>query len=69
MGSPPPGFDLRIVGDDGGDLPPGEVGEMVGRGPILMSGYYKRPDLTVNAPSSIQNVRSTPEHPARPALQ
>ena len=49
VGAPPPGFDLRIVGADSGDLPPGEIGEIVGRGPILMSGYYKRPDLTAQA--------------------
>jgi long-chain acyl-CoA synthetase len=27
----------------------GEVGEIVGRGPSLMSGYYGRPDLTAQA--------------------
>jgi acyl-CoA synthetase (AMP-forming)/AMP-acid ligase II len=37
---------MRIVGDDGRDLPPGGVGEIVGRSPLLMQGYYKRPDLT-----------------------
>ena len=40
---------MRIVGEDGVDLPPGEVGEIVGRGPSLMSGYYGRPDLTAQA--------------------
>ncbi len=49
VGAPPPGFDLRIVGEDGCDLPAGEIGEIVGRGPILMSGYYNRPDLTAGA--------------------
>ncbi|MGA7443350.1 MAG: hypothetical protein WBW82_14350, partial [Candidatus Sulfotelmatobacter sp.] len=28
---------------------PGEIGEIVGRGPALMPGYYKRPDLTAQA--------------------
>ncbi len=47
---PPVHFcDMRIVGEDGRDLPPREVGEIVGRGPILMPGYYKRPDLTDQA--------------------
>jgi acyl-CoA synthetase (AMP-forming)/AMP-acid ligase II len=46
VGVPPPFFDMRIVDEDGHDVPPGEVGEIVGRSPLLMSGYYKRPDLT-----------------------
>jgi acyl-CoA synthetase (AMP-forming)/AMP-acid ligase II len=46
VGVPPPFFDMRIQGEDGRDLPAGEVGEIVGRSPLLMSGYYKRPDLT-----------------------
>ena len=46
VGVPPPLYEMRIVDLDGTDLPPGEVGEIVGRGPITMPGYYKRPDLT-----------------------
>jgi len=49
VGTPPPFFEMRIVNDLGQDLPTGEVGEIVGRGPILMPGYYKRPDLTSRA--------------------
>jgi acyl-CoA synthetase (AMP-forming)/AMP-acid ligase II len=49
VGAPPPFFEMRIVGENGRDLPPGEVGEIVGRGPMLMPGYYKRPDLTAQA--------------------
>ena len=41
--------DMRIVDDAGHDLPPGEVGEIVGRSPFLMPHYYKRPDLTAQA--------------------
>ena len=37
---------MRIVDEDGQRLPAGEIGEIVGRGPITMPGYYKRPDLT-----------------------
>ena len=46
VGTPVAFSEMRIVGDDGRDLPPGEVGEIVGRSPMLMPGYYGRPDLT-----------------------
>ena len=49
VGVPPPFFEMKIVGDDGAELPPGEVGEICGRGPILMPGYHGRPDLTAEA--------------------
>lgn len=49
VGVTPPFFDMRIVRDDGSEAAPGEVGEIAGRGPILMPGYYKRPDLTAQA--------------------
>jgi acyl-CoA synthetase (AMP-forming)/AMP-acid ligase II len=49
VGCPPPFCEMRIVGADGRDLPPGEVGEIVGRGPLLMQGYHGRPDLTAEA--------------------
>ena len=49
VGCPPPGYDIRIVDDDGEDLGPGEIGEIVGRGPALSSGYYGQPELTSEA--------------------
>jgi len=49
VGVPPPFFEMRIVDESGNDLPPGEVGEICGKGPILTPGYYKRPDLTAEA--------------------
>jgi len=49
VGATLPFFDMKIVDESGHELPPGEVGEICGRGPILMPGYYKRPDLTEKA--------------------
>ena len=49
VGCPPPFMDLRIVRADGSEADPGEVGEITGRSPCLMPGYYKRPDLTREA--------------------
>jgi len=49
VGVPPPFYEMRIVSDDGRDLPAGAIGEIVGRGPITMPGYYNRPDETRQA--------------------
>ena len=38
--------ELRIVGDDGRDVAPGATGEIVVRGPNLMSGYWNAPQAT-----------------------
>ena len=46
VGCPTPGFRVRITDDAGNERPTGEVGEICGTGPIAMTGYYKRPDLT-----------------------
>jgi acyl-CoA synthetase (AMP-forming)/AMP-acid ligase II len=49
VGVPPPFYELRIVDDNGFEVPAGEIGEIVGRGPITMPGYYERADLTAQA--------------------
>lgn len=49
VGVPPPFLEMRILREDGSDCAPGEVGEICGRSPMLMPGYYKRPDLTEKA--------------------
>jgi len=36
----------RIVGDDGFDVPPGELGEIVIQGPQVVPGYWRNPDET-----------------------
>jgi long-chain acyl-CoA synthetase len=40
---------VRIVGDDGQDLPPGEVGEIVTSGPMVVPGYWNKPEETAHA--------------------
>src|SRR5208282_3274216 len=46
VGPPQPFFEMRIMTEQGKEAAPGKIGEIVGRGPALMPGYYKRPDLT-----------------------
>ena len=49
VGVPPAYYEMRIVDDDDREVPTGTVGEICGRGPLMMPGYYKRPDLTARA--------------------
>jgi long-chain acyl-CoA synthetase len=51
IGVPFPDVDAKIVDLETGerDLPVGEVGELVLRGPQLMDGYYNAPEETANA--------------------
>jgi acyl-CoA synthetase (AMP-forming)/AMP-acid ligase II len=46
VGCPPPGGEMRIVDEQGNEVPAGVVGEITGYGPLRMNGYYGRPDLT-----------------------
>ena len=46
VGVPLPFSEMRIVNSEGEEVPAGEVGEIVGRSPLLMDGYYKQPALT-----------------------
>jgi long-chain acyl-CoA synthetase len=46
IGVPLPGTDVRLVDDAGGDVPLGQPGELIVRGPQVMQGYWQRPDET-----------------------
>lgn len=46
VGQPTPGCDIRLVGEDGAEVAPGETGEICGRSPTMMAGYFNRDDLT-----------------------
>jgi len=41
--------EMRIVDEERRDVPSGQVGEIAGTSPLMMPGYYKRPDLTSKA--------------------
>lgn len=43
------GHAVRIIDEDGNDVPPGTPGEIVGQSPATMNGYKNRPDLTAKA--------------------
>ena len=38
--------ETRVVDDDGQDVPQGEIGELVVRGPTILLGYYNKPEAT-----------------------
>lgn len=43
-----PGFEIRIVDDEGNEVPRGTIGEIVGRGDNVMLGYWNRPEETAD---------------------
>lgn len=42
VGVPAPGHDMRVIDEEGVELPRGEIGEVVGRSDMMMSGYHNR---------------------------
>jgi len=46
VGTPVLGFELRILDDEGNEMPRGEAGEIAGYGAGIMKEYYGRPEQT-----------------------
>ena len=49
IGVPVPGTDIRLVDDQNRDVPTGQPGELLVRGPQVMAGYWRRDDETARA--------------------
>ncbi|KFC86844.1 long-chain-fatty-acid--CoA ligase [Hafnia alvei ATCC 13337] len=46
IGLPVPSTDVRLVDDNGNEVPHGEAGELQVKGPQVMLGYWQRPEAT-----------------------
>jgi long-chain acyl-CoA synthetase len=49
VGKPAPGHDIRLIDDEGNEVPPGEIGEVVGHSPAMMNRYHNQPGKTREA--------------------
>ncbi|GAA4521836.1 class I adenylate-forming enzyme family protein [Actinoallomurus oryzae] len=49
VGLPVAVCDVKVVGPSGDELPAGEVGELLIKGPNVIKGYWNRPDATAQA--------------------
>ena len=49
VGKPAEGHDVRLIDENGKVVPPGEMGEVVGRSVSMMTGYHQQPAKTRDA--------------------
>ena len=49
VGQPAEGHEVRLIDEQGREVPRGESGEVVGRSPAMMSGYHNQPAKTAEA--------------------
>jgi long-chain acyl-CoA synthetase len=49
VGKPVEGHDIRLIDEHGNEVAQGEVGEIVGNSPAMMTGYYRQPEKTAEA--------------------
>ncbi|WP_304167605.1 class I adenylate-forming enzyme family protein [Phenylobacterium aquaticum] len=62
VGQPLPGHDIRLIDEDGKEVPQGEIGEVVGRSGAMMVGYHNQPGKTSEAewysPDGLRFIRT-----------
>ncbi len=62
VGQPIPGHEMLLIDDEGRVLPPGEVGEVVGRSSAMMNEYHNQPGKTAEAewrsPEGLRYIRT-----------
>ncbi|WP_374343502.1 class I adenylate-forming enzyme family protein [Phenylobacterium sp.] len=62
VGRPLPGHDIRLIDEDGKEVPQGEIGEVVGRSGAMMVGYHNQPGKTSEAewwsPEGLRYIRT-----------
>jgi acyl-CoA synthetase (AMP-forming)/AMP-acid ligase II len=46
VGIPRTGVEIRIVGENDVDMPPGEIGEVIARSDVIMAGYWANPEAS-----------------------
>lgn len=49
VGQPGEGHEIKLLDEDGNEVPQGEIGEVVGRSPAMMTGYHGLPEKTAEA--------------------
>lgn len=49
VGKPHPGNEIRLIDDEGREVPPGEIGAITFRGPTSVGGYFNDPEMTSQA--------------------
>jgi long-chain acyl-CoA synthetase len=49
IGTPIKGVEMKVVDDDGNEVPPGEIGEIVIKGHNVMKGYWGQPEATAES--------------------
>ena len=49
LGHPMPGVDIKLVDQEGKEVPPGEEGELLLRGDNMCAGYWKKPEATADS--------------------